>query len=81
MLPINGTDWQRTADNCIGNMSPLDAVKLSNAVPIDMVIPAHYDMIAHNGENPARFADLMYSHCPHKRFHILTLGERFVYVK
>ena len=81
MLPINGTDWQRTADNCIGNMSPLDAVKLTCAVPFDMVIPAHYDMIAHNSENPARFADLMYSHCPHKRFHILTPGERFVYVK
>ena len=79
MLPINGTDWERTAQNCIGNMGPLDAVKLAQAVHIDLVIPSHYDMIAHNSESPARFADAMYTLCPEKRFHICALGERFIY--
>ena len=81
MLPINGTDWERTAANCVGNMNPLDAAKLARAVPFDLVIPSHYDMIAHNGENPARFAEAMYALCPEKRFHVCALGERFVYRK
>ena len=81
MLPINGTDWERTEQNCIGNMGPLDAVKLAQTLPIDLVIPSHYDLIAHNSENPARFADSMYTFCPEKRFHICAPGERFIYKK
>jgi L-ascorbate metabolism protein UlaG (beta-lactamase superfamily) len=80
-LPINGTDWERTADNCIGNANALDAVKLAMAVPIDLVIPSHYDMMPDNSENPALFADYMYRRCPQKRFHICALGERFIYRK
>jgi L-ascorbate metabolism protein UlaG (beta-lactamase superfamily) len=79
MLPINGTDWERTEQDCIGNMGPLDAVKLARLLPIDLVFPAHYDMIAHNGENPARFVDLMYTLCPEKRFHVCAPGECFIY--
>jgi L-ascorbate metabolism protein UlaG (beta-lactamase superfamily) len=79
LLPINGTDWERTANNCIGNVSAMDAVKLAMAVPIDLVIPAHYDIMSGNAENPAHFADYMYHYCPQKRFHISALGEKFVY--
>jgi len=79
MLPINGTDWKRTEENYIGNMSALDAVKLAQTLPVDLVFPSHYDMIAHNSENPARFVDAMYALCPEKRFHVSALGERFIY--
>jgi L-ascorbate metabolism protein UlaG (beta-lactamase superfamily) len=79
MLPINGADWERTEGNCIGNMGALDAVKLARALSVDLVFPAHYDMMAFNSENPARFADSMYALCPEKRFHVCALGERFVY--
>jgi L-ascorbate metabolism protein UlaG (beta-lactamase superfamily) len=81
MLPINGTDWERTTENCIGNMGYLDAVKLAGAVPVDLVIPSHYDMGAKNSENPARFVESMYALCPEKRFHVSALGERFIYRK
>ena len=81
MLPINGTDWERTEVNCIGNMGFLDAAKLALAIPVDLVIPSHYDMMANNSENPARFAASMYALCPEKRFHISALGERFIYKK
>jgi len=81
MLPINGTDWERTENDCIGNAGPLDVVKFAQALPVDMVFPAHYDLIAHNSENPARFADLMYTLCPEKRFHIFAPGECFIYRK
>jgi L-ascorbate metabolism protein UlaG (beta-lactamase superfamily) len=81
MLPINGGDWERTEGNCIGNMGALDAAKLARALSIDLVFPAHYDMMAYNSENPARFADSMYALCPEKRFHVCALGERFIYKK
>ena len=81
MLPINGTDWERSAANYVGNMSALDAAKLARDIPIDLVIPSHYDMMAFNSENPARFADYMYTLCPQRRFHISALGERFIYKK
>jgi L-ascorbate metabolism protein UlaG (beta-lactamase superfamily) len=79
LLPINGTDWERTDSNYIGNMGALDAVKLARAIPADLAVPTHYDMMANNSENPALFADYMYRHCPEKRFHIFALGERFIY--
>ncbi|AEF82269.1 MBL fold metallo-hydrolase [Leadbettera azotonutricia] len=81
MLPINGTDWMRTAEDCIGNMSAIDSVKLAMAIPIDLVIPTHYNMFSNNSENPALFADYMYRLCPWKRFHISALGEKFIYEK
>jgi L-ascorbate metabolism protein UlaG (beta-lactamase superfamily) len=59
----------------------MDAVRLAQAVPIDLVIPCHYDMMPNNMENPAYFVDCMYRYCPEKRFHICALGERFVYEK
>jgi L-ascorbate metabolism protein UlaG (beta-lactamase superfamily) len=81
ILPINGSDWERTARNIIGNMNMEDAVKLARAIGTDLVIPAHYDMMAGNSENPALFAAYMYSLCPGKKFHIFALGERFCYIK
>jgi len=81
ILPINGTDWERTEAGFIGNMGVLDAVKLARTLPVDIVFPSHYDMMTFNSENPARFADSMYALCPEKRFHIFALGERFIYKK
>jgi L-ascorbate metabolism protein UlaG (beta-lactamase superfamily) len=81
ILPVNGSDWERTSRNIIGNMNMEDAVKLARAIGTDMVIPAHYDMMASNSENPALFAAYMYALCPEKKYHILALGERFCYLK
>lgn len=81
MLPINGTDWERTSYGCIGNVSAMDAVKLAMEIPVDLVIPCHYDMLPDNTENPAYFVDCFYRYCPQKRFHISALGERLIYAK
>jgi L-ascorbate metabolism protein UlaG (beta-lactamase superfamily) len=81
ILPINGSDWERTSRNIIGNMNVQDAVKLARAIAADLVIPAHYDMMAGNSENPALFAACMYALCPEKRYHVFALGERFCYFK
>ncbi|MDR1970425.1 MAG: MBL fold metallo-hydrolase [Treponema sp.] len=81
MLPINGADWERSFRGIVGNMSPLDAVKLIRAIDADLVIPGHYDMMAGNSENPAAFTNHFYALCPEKRHHLLALGERFCYLK
>jgi L-ascorbate metabolism protein UlaG (beta-lactamase superfamily) len=81
IIPINGGDWERTAQDIIGNMTVEDAVKLCRAVPVDLAIPAHYDMIRGNTENPAAFTDYLYSLCPEKKHHVFALGERYCYMK
>lgn len=80
-LPVNGTDWERTGKGCIGNVSAMDAVKLAMEIPVDCVIPCHYDMMPDNTENPAYFVDCFYRYCPQKRFHMCALGEKFIYEK
>jgi L-ascorbate metabolism protein UlaG (beta-lactamase superfamily) len=81
ILPINGGDWERTAAGVIGNMSALEAVKLSRAIGADLTVPTHYDMMPGNSENPGLFVEYMYSLCPEKRFHVFALGEKFTYEK
>ncbi|MDR0601949.1 MAG: MBL fold metallo-hydrolase [Treponema sp.] len=81
ILPVNGGDWERTAAGVIGNMSALEAVKLSRALGADLTIPSHYDMMPGNCENPGLFTGYMYDLCPEKRFHVFALGERFIYRK
>jgi L-ascorbate metabolism protein UlaG (beta-lactamase superfamily) len=79
ILPINGSDWERTAAGIIGNMHIQDGIKLARAIKADLVIPAHYDMMANNSENPARFTDYLYTLCPEQKHHVFALGERFCY--
>ena len=81
LLPVNGSDWERTAGNIIGNISALDAVKLVRALGVDLLIPSHYDLLPGNTENPAVLAGYMYEHCPEKKYHVLAPGECFWYVK
>ena len=79
LLPVNGSDWERTNKGIIGNMNARDAVMLAVNIPFDLTIPGHYDMFRGNGEDPSIFVSYMYQRCPDKRFHILALGERLIY--
>jgi L-ascorbate metabolism protein UlaG (beta-lactamase superfamily) len=81
LLPVNGSDWERTAENIIGNISALDAVKLVRALGVDLLVPSHYDLLPGNTENPGILAGYMYGHCPWKKYHVLAPGERFWYIK
>jgi len=59
ILPINGRDAIRYAKNTIGNMTFQEAVDLAGAIKPNLVVPAHYDMFAHNSENPQNFVDYL----------------------
>ncbi len=59
LLPINGRDAKRYRDNCIGNMTYQEAADLAGELGTRIVIPGHFDMFAHNSEDPHAFADYL----------------------
>ncbi|MBY7142826.1 MBL fold metallo-hydrolase [Virgibacillus sp. NKC19-3] len=79
-LPINGRDWRRSEQGVLGNMDFRDAVELSQAVGIDLIVPAHYDLFESNTENPAYFVDYIYQNYPGQKFKLMVPGERMVYL-
>lgn len=81
LLPINGRDFTRTSKGIVGNCNYREAVDLAVAVGTDLIIPMHFGMFPHNDENPAHFVDYLYSNYPGQKFHMMTPGERFVYMK
>ena len=56
-LPINGRDAERFATGTIGNMTYQEAVDLAGAIQPGLTVPTHYDMFAHNQEDPRLFAN------------------------
>ena len=59
LLPINGRDAVRYRENCIGNMTFQEAVDLAGELKPGLAIPGHWDMFAHNSENPEHFRDYL----------------------
>lgn len=80
-LPINGRDWIREGNDIIGNMTPQEAALFADQIHCDTVIPTHYDMMLGNEENPLIFAQYMNDRYPERLYHILKLGEPFVYYR
>jgi len=58
-LPINGRDATRYRTGCIGNMTYQEAVDLAGELAPSLAVPIHYDMFAHNSEDPQRFVDYL----------------------
>lgn len=79
--PINGGDYFRTKRNCIGNLSCLEAASLACMLQADFTIPTHFDMIKGNTVDPLIFARELMEQNPGAKWHIPSLGERFIYVK
>ena len=80
-VPINGIDTKRRRRGIIGNMDCRDAAFFAEQIGADMVIPMHYDMVKKNGENPLIFADYMQNEYAGRKYHMMQLGERFIYMK
>ncbi|MBQ4046284.1 MAG: MBL fold metallo-hydrolase, partial [Lachnospiraceae bacterium] len=59
ILPINGRDGVRYRSDCIGNMTFQEAADLAGELGVGTVIPGHWNLFAHNSENPALFADYL----------------------
>lgn len=79
-LPINGRDFKRFAQHLIGNMNFREAADLTDAIGADLVIPMHYDLFAHNTDNPAYFVDYLHHAYPMQRFKMFVPGERYLHL-
>ncbi len=79
-LPINGRDYYREKRDIIGNLSFWETGRLAVNAGVDTVIPTHWDMFAGNSENFGRFADWLYHNARDQKFHVLHIGEAFLYL-
>lgn len=78
LLPINGRDARRLASNCIGNMTYQEAADLAGAVSPGLTLPLHYDMFAHNSEDPRLFLDYMRVKYPRLKTALAQHGARLM---
>jgi len=76
MLPINGRDAIRLASGTIGNMTYQEAVDLAGAINPRLTVPTHYDMFAHNLEDPQLFVDYANVKFPELKVMICEYGEK-----
>jgi len=58
LLPINGRDAEREAQDIVGNLDETEAVDLAAEAGVDLLVPMHWDMFAANPGSPGRVVDL-----------------------
>lgn len=80
-LPINGAGGEFHSRNVIGNMDAKDAAYFALRISADMTVPLHFDMVEKNEGSPLIFAYYMQMLAAGKKYHVMQLGERFVYCK
>jgi len=78
LLPINGRDAQRLSTGTIGNMTYQEAVDLAGATEPRLAVPTHYDMFAHNQEDPQSFVDYANVKFPQLKVTICEYGTKVV---
>jgi L-ascorbate 6-phosphate lactonase len=59
LLPVNGRDAAREAEDIVGNLDPAEAADLAGRAGVDVAVPMHYDMFAVNLGDPGRFVSLL----------------------
>ena len=81
ILPINGRDYFRNANDIIGNFDSVEAVTLSKMIGASLLVPVHHDLYDVNKVNPAYFVDTLMTVNREQRYHIFVPGEKYIYVK
>ena len=81
ILPINGRDYFRNANDIIGNFDSVEAVTLAKLVGASLLIPVHHDLYDVNRVNPAYFVDTLMTVNREQRYHIFAPGEKYIYAK
>jgi len=74
-LPINGRDAVRFTRGTIGNMTYQEAVDLAGDLSPRLTVPGHYDMFAHNAEDPRKFTEYMDAKFPALRYWVGPHGQ------
>ncbi len=79
ILPINGRDYFRNANDIIGNFDSVEAVALSKIIKAGLLIPVHHDLYDINRVNPAHFVDMLMKIHSEQKYHIFVPGEKYIY--
>ena len=79
MLPINGRDYFRNADDILGNLTFREAAELAMRLDAGLTVPMHYDLFHQfNEERPAHFVDYVYDKTPYLPVAVMAPGQRLV---
>ena len=81
LLPINGRDYFRLERGFAGNFTCREAAELAATIGCGLLVPMHFGMHMANTERPGYLVDYLAEHFPTQKFHIMTPGERVMYVK
>ncbi|OCT12557.1 hypothetical protein A8709_32585 [Paenibacillus pectinilyticus] len=81
LLPINGGDYARTSRGIVGNMNFREAADFGVEIGTDLLVPIHFDMFSKNRDNPSYFVDYLFHNYPGQKFHMMSAGERLIYLK
>ena len=76
ILPINGRDPLREAENVWGNLLAEEAALLAAAAGVGAVVPCHFDGVAGNLGDPETFVRALAVHAPLATAHVLHPGDR-----
>jgi L-ascorbate 6-phosphate lactonase len=75
ILPINGRDAMREAQDVWGNLTADEAAALAVAAGVPAVIPCHFDGVAGNLGDPAAFVAALCRRGPEISAHVLHPGD------
>lgn len=81
ILPINGRDYFRNANDIIGNFDSAEAVTLSKIIKAELLVPVHHDLYEVNKVNPAHFVDTLMTLNREQKYHIFMPGEKYIYTR
>ena len=81
ILPINGRDAERNANDIIGNMNCEEAVLLAKNIKADLLIPVHHDLYEVNKADPLEFVKAVEKNNPMQSYRFFTPGEGYVFSK
>ncbi len=73
-IPINGRDAYRYTHDCIGNMTFQEAADVTGILAPKLAVPGHYDMFAHNSEDPQKYIDYVRVKYPGQEVMIMEPG-------
>ena len=81
ILPINGRDYFRNANDIIGHFDSSEAIRLAEIIQAEVLIPVHHDLYEVNKVSPAYFVDTLMTVNRAQKYHIFVPGERYIYMK
>lgn len=79
ILPINGRDAERNANDIIGNMDCREAVMLAKAIKAKMLVPVHHDLYEVNKADPRDLVHAVKEIHPAQDYRFFTPGEGYIY--